>query len=252
MKRMLFNAIAALAHHKLGSAHVGMMTTRRRERVMNALAVGLVIVPALLAARVGNAASVGEHMLNRLRGLMDQHALIGDVRGKGLMIGVELVRDRATKERAVAERNQVVLEMFQRGILVLGAGRHVGQVSDRLSNLFDLILRQSLEDLSRGLLAERHGNSLGLARTRRARKVRGRKARDLGCALVQEAKRPQVRAYVVFTRRQAVEAKLAKVVGLNRAARREYGARDRKRFRNRVRRGPYPPWPRSYPVRRIG
>jgi 4-aminobutyrate aminotransferase len=44
------------------------------------------------------------------------------VRGKGLMIGVELVRDRTTKERAVTERNQVVQELFKRGVLSLGAG----------------------------------------------------------------------------------------------------------------------------------
>ena len=88
------------------------------------LAAALATLKLLKDGIIANAASVGEHMLNRLRGLMDQHALIGDVRGKGLMIGVELVRDRVTKERAVAERNQVVLEMFQRGILVLGAGRN--------------------------------------------------------------------------------------------------------------------------------
>ena len=87
-------------------------------------AAALATLKLLKGGIIANAASVGEHMLNRLRGLMDKHSLIGDVRGKGLMIGVELVRDRATKERAVAERNQVVLEMFKRGILVLGAGRN--------------------------------------------------------------------------------------------------------------------------------
>jgi 4-aminobutyrate aminotransferase len=40
------------------------------------------------------------------------------------MIGIELVRDRATKERATDERNAVVQAMFQRGVLVLGAGRN--------------------------------------------------------------------------------------------------------------------------------
>ena len=55
---------------------------------------------------------------------MDKHAIIGDVRGKGLMIGVELVRDRTTKERATTERDRVVQEMFKRGVLMLGAGRN--------------------------------------------------------------------------------------------------------------------------------
>jgi 4-aminobutyrate aminotransferase len=49
---------------------------------------------------------------------------VGDVRGRGLMIGVELVRDRQTKERATTERDRVVQEMFARGVLMLGAGRN--------------------------------------------------------------------------------------------------------------------------------
>jgi 4-aminobutyrate aminotransferase len=48
--------------------------------------------------------------------------MIGDVRGRGLMIGVELVRDRQTKERAGPERDAVVAASFRRGVLVLGAG----------------------------------------------------------------------------------------------------------------------------------
>src|SRR5205085_765254 len=71
-----------------------------------------------------NAAAVGAHMKAGLTTLMDKHPLIGDVRGRGLMIGVELVRDRATKERAVEERNAVVNRSFERGLLVLGAGKN--------------------------------------------------------------------------------------------------------------------------------
>jgi 4-aminobutyrate aminotransferase len=73
---------------------------------------------------VQNAATVGAHLIGRLRDLMDKHPIIGDVRGKGLMIGVELVRDRQTKERATTERDRLVQEMFQRGVLILGAGRN--------------------------------------------------------------------------------------------------------------------------------
>jgi len=71
-----------------------------------------------------NAETVGAHLMARLRDLMDKHPIIGDVRGKGLMIGVELVRDRQTKERATTERDRLVREMFQRGVLILGAGRN--------------------------------------------------------------------------------------------------------------------------------
>jgi 4-aminobutyrate aminotransferase len=71
-----------------------------------------------------NAARVGEHLMNALRALGDKYPIIGDVRGMGLMIGVEFVRDRRTRERASEERNAVIQAMFRRGVLVLGAGRN--------------------------------------------------------------------------------------------------------------------------------
>ena len=81
-------------------------------------------IKLLKESLVANAAAVGAHLMDGLRALQDKHPLIGDVRGKGLMIGVELVRDRQTKERAVEERNALVQAMFRRGVLVLGAGRN--------------------------------------------------------------------------------------------------------------------------------
>ncbi len=73
---------------------------------------------------VKNAETVGSHLIASLKALMDKHPLIGDVRGKGLMVGVEMVRDRKTKERAVAEREAVLEAMFARGVLILGAGKN--------------------------------------------------------------------------------------------------------------------------------
>jgi len=70
--------------------------------------------------------------MTKLKALADKHPLIGDVRGRGLMIGVELVRDRQTKERATEERNKVVDECFRRGLLVLGAGRNAVRLSPPL------------------------------------------------------------------------------------------------------------------------
>jgi 4-aminobutyrate aminotransferase len=89
-----------------------------------ACAAALTTIRLLREQFVQNAAAVGEHLMEGMRALAGQHPLIGDVRGKGLMIGVELVRDRATKERAVEERNALVQAMFRRGVLVLGAGRN--------------------------------------------------------------------------------------------------------------------------------
>src|SRR5215204_3290069 len=73
---------------------------------------------------IANAASVGAHLMDGLRELQKKHQLIGDVRGMGLMIGVELVKDRTTKERAVDQRGALVQAMFRRGVLILGAGKN--------------------------------------------------------------------------------------------------------------------------------
>ena len=81
---------------------------------------------------VANAASVGAYMLDGLRELQEKHPLVGDVRGRGLMIGIELVRDRVTKERAVVERDTVVDACFSRGLLVLGAGKNAIRISPPL------------------------------------------------------------------------------------------------------------------------
>jgi 4-aminobutyrate aminotransferase len=87
-------------------------------------AAALVTIRLLRDQFVRNAAVVGEHLMNGLRELQQKHPIVGDVRGKGLMLGVELVRDRRTKERAVEERNALVQAMFRRGVLVLGAGKN--------------------------------------------------------------------------------------------------------------------------------
>lgn len=85
-------------------------------------AAALATITLLKEKLMANAADVGAHLKAGLTALMDKHPMIGDVRGRGLMVGVELVRDRATKERAGDERNAVVTAAFQRGLLVLGAG----------------------------------------------------------------------------------------------------------------------------------
>jgi 4-aminobutyrate aminotransferase len=87
-------------------------------------AAALATLKLLREGLMENAAVVGARLQAGLRSLMDKHALIGDVRGRGLMVGVELVRDRTTKERASAERDAVVAAAFRRGLLVLGAGKN--------------------------------------------------------------------------------------------------------------------------------
>jgi alanine-glyoxylate transaminase / (R)-3-amino-2-methylpropionate-pyruvate transaminase len=74
-----------------------------------------------------NCRVVGGHFKAGLQALMGRHALIGDVRGRGLMLGVELVRDRATKEPAKAETAEVLEELRALGVLV-GKGGLDGNV----------------------------------------------------------------------------------------------------------------------------
>jgi 4-aminobutyrate aminotransferase len=72
---------------------------------------------------VANAAAMGERLLTGLRALAERHPAIGDVRGLGLMIGIELVSDRATRAPAGDLVHAVEQRAFERGLLVLAAGQ---------------------------------------------------------------------------------------------------------------------------------
>jgi 4-aminobutyrate aminotransferase-like enzyme len=67
---------------------------------------------------VANAASIGEEIRAAVRALAARHPAVGDVRGRGLMIGVELVRDRATREADAALATRVQNAMRESGVLV--------------------------------------------------------------------------------------------------------------------------------------
>jgi 4-aminobutyrate aminotransferase len=95
-------------------------------------AAALATIALLKEKLVANAADVGAYLMDGLNALTKKHPLIGDVRGRGLMIGVELVRDRVTKERATTERDAVVNAAFRRGLLVLGAGKNAIRFSPPL------------------------------------------------------------------------------------------------------------------------
>ncbi len=69
-----------------------------------------------------NASVVGNYFKSKLNELSRQFPLIGDVRGLGLMIGIELVSDRETKVPAPDKRDRIIEEAFQRGLLLLGCG----------------------------------------------------------------------------------------------------------------------------------
>jgi 4-aminobutyrate aminotransferase-like enzyme len=88
-------------------------------------AAGLAVLEVIEQERlVENAATVGDYVLQRFRGLQAKHDVIGDVRGSGLFFGIDLVTDRLAKTPAIAETKQVVNRMRDRGILMSSIGEH--------------------------------------------------------------------------------------------------------------------------------
>ncbi|MFX0089267.1 MAG: acetyl ornithine aminotransferase family protein [Promethearchaeota archaeon] len=69
-----------------------------------------------------NATTQGDYIMKRFNELKEDLEIIGDVRGRGLMIGVELVRDRETKEPATDEAERIMLESWKNGLLLITAG----------------------------------------------------------------------------------------------------------------------------------
>jgi 4-aminobutyrate aminotransferase len=69
-----------------------------------------------------HSAEVGAHMMKRMAEWPTRLKLVGDVRGRGLMIGVDIVKDKTTKEYGAAERDHIVEKAFEHGVLFLGCG----------------------------------------------------------------------------------------------------------------------------------
>jgi 4-aminobutyrate aminotransferase len=86
------------------------------------IAAAIATLDILSREGMANAGRVGALMLQRLDGWKKTHPLVGDVRGRGLMIGIELVKDKATREPVPALRNRVETLAFERGLMVLGCG----------------------------------------------------------------------------------------------------------------------------------
>ncbi|HVH30620.1 MAG TPA: aminotransferase class III-fold pyridoxal phosphate-dependent enzyme, partial [bacterium] len=106
--------INALPEGSLGGTYVGNPVA-----CAAALAVLQIMEDEHLVAR---AAALGERMRTRFRRWQAQSPLVGDVRGLGAMVAIELVRDRTTKEPAVRETAEIIHRAMTRGVLVLKAG----------------------------------------------------------------------------------------------------------------------------------
>ncbi len=89
-----------------------------------AVAASLATLDLLERELMANAARVGEFIFRHTADWGEKHKFVGDIRGKGLMIGIEFVRDKETKERAPEIRSQVIQAAFHKGLLVLGAGEN--------------------------------------------------------------------------------------------------------------------------------
>ena len=73
---------------------------------------------------MANGARMGEFIFRRTADWRERHKIVGDIRGKGLMIGIEFVRDQKTKEKAHDLRDRIVDMAFHKGLLVLGSGQN--------------------------------------------------------------------------------------------------------------------------------
>jgi 4-aminobutyrate aminotransferase len=79
-----------------------------------------------------NARRMGEFITGKLADWRERYKIVGDVRGLGLMIGIEIVRDQKTKERAADLRNKIVERAFYKGLLILGAGDNTIRIAPPL------------------------------------------------------------------------------------------------------------------------
>jgi 4-aminobutyrate aminotransferase len=111
-----------------------------------ACSAGLATLDLIEKEYMHNAAELGEYALDALAEIQVRHPSIGHVRGKGLMIGVEFVKDRITKEPADELRETIIANAFRHGLVLLGAGDSSVRLSPPLSISKDL-LDEGLEAL---------------------------------------------------------------------------------------------------------
>ena len=96
------------------------------------IAAALATMDLLERGYIANARRMGEFIFGRLAGWRERHKIVGDIRGKGLMIGVEIVREQKTKEKARDLRERIVELAFAKGLLLLGAGENTIRLSPPL------------------------------------------------------------------------------------------------------------------------
>jgi 4-aminobutyrate aminotransferase len=113
-----------------------------------AIAAALATMDVLEREGIANAAKLGEAMMKRVKGWVKNYPIVGDVRGRGLMIGIEIVKDQASREVAPLLRDRIVDLAFERGLLILGCG----ETAFRLAP--PLVVEQGEVDVALDILEE--------------------------------------------------------------------------------------------------
>lgn len=86
-----------------------------------------------------NATREGTHILKRLKELQEKYPIIGDVRGKGLMIGAEIVKDPKTKEFGETEARDIMMKCFRHGLALITCGHSTLRIAPPLIITRDLV-----------------------------------------------------------------------------------------------------------------
>jgi 4-aminobutyrate aminotransferase len=113
------------------------------------IAAALATLDVLEREAMKNAADVGDYMMKRMTPWVDKYGIVGEVRGRGLMIGVEIVKDKKTKALAGKDRDRIVdVLAFERGLLLLGCGETTIRISP------PLIITREQADIAMDVLEE--------------------------------------------------------------------------------------------------
>lgn len=112
------------------------------------IAAALATMRLLESEYIENARRMGAYLLQRFANWPNEFRIVGDVRGKGLMIGIEIVLDRQTKERAHELRDRIIYRAFTRGLAVLGAGENTIRLAP------PLVIDEQQADFAVQVLAE--------------------------------------------------------------------------------------------------
>ncbi len=111
-------------------------------------AAALATIKLLEGQYIQNAARIGNYLLEKISDWPTTHPLVGEVRGLGLMIAIELVRDKNTRVKAHEERDRLLQEAFKRGLLILGCGENVVRMMP------PLLINQSQADVAVDIIEE--------------------------------------------------------------------------------------------------